>query len=55
MQVVSERYISLQEERPIATILSDDQLGIPVIEMANLSRDLQKEQEMAKINKACEE
>ena len=63
MQVVSERYIRLkkercirlQEERPIATILSDNQLGILVIDMANLSGDLQKEQEMAKIDKACEE
>lgn len=55
-QVVPDRFIRSDEERPTATtLLSDDQLGIPVIDMAMLSGGLQKEEEMAKIDKACEE
>jgi hypothetical protein len=54
-ETIPERYIRRDEERPTPTSMSDHQLDIPIIDMAKLSKGSQREQEIKKIAKACEE
>eukprot|EP01018_Ginkgo_biloba_P006700 Gb_18198 [translate_table: standard] len=54
-QSIPERYIRTDEERPKIITTLPCELSIPIIDMAKISeRSLQREDEMAKIAKACE-
>ncbi|XP_059077602.1 protein SRG1-like isoform X1 [Cryptomeria japonica] len=55
-QIVPERYMRSDEERPGTLTTLPVQLSIPIIDMANLSQGgLQRKEELCKIAKACEE
>eukprot|EP01018_Ginkgo_biloba_P006695 Gb_18191 [translate_table: standard] len=55
-QAIPERYIRTDEERPKLSTALPYHLSIPVIDMANLSQgSLQRDEEISKITKACEE
>lgn len=54
-ETIPERYIRRGEERPTPTAVSDHQLNIPIIDMANISEGNSREPEIKKLAQACEE
>lgn len=52
-ETIRERYIRRGEERPTPTAVSDHQLNIPIINMANISEGNSREPEIKKLAQAC--
>eukprot|EP00253_Pinus_taeda_P012314 PITA_12314 len=54
-ETIPERYIRRDDEQPTPTSLSDHQLDVPIIDMTKLSEGHQREREIKKLAKACED